>query len=68
MVSRDKYFEDDDDDFEGDVLILDPRQIEAHKAEVDFGKQVGRGDDFAEFEEQSDEIILNPNLDVIKKK
>jgi hypothetical protein len=28
---------------------------------------VGRGDDFADLEEQDDEIILNPNLDVVRK-
>jgi hypothetical protein len=28
---------------------------------------VGRGDDFADLEEQDDEIILNPNLDAVRK-
>jgi hypothetical protein len=69
MVWRDKYLGDDsDEDIEGDVLILDPRQVEGHKAEIDFSKQVGRGEDFTEFDEPGDEIILNPNLDAVRKK
>ena len=68
MISRTKYFDEDEEaDIEGDCLILDPRQVEGHKAEIDFGKMVGRGDDYDDLEEQGDEIILNPNLDAIRK-
>lgn len=67
MMSRAMYFDEEDEDIEGDCLILDPRQIEDHKPVVDFGKMVGRGDDYAEFEEKDDEIVLNPNPDYIKK-
>ena len=68
QIYRTKFEDEDDEaDIEGDCLILDPRQIEGHKPEFDFGKMVGRGDDFADLEEQDDEIILNPNPDVVRK-
>jgi len=34
----------------------------------DFEKQFGRGEDFTEFEEEKDEIIIDPNLDFVRKR
>jgi len=49
------------------VLYLDPEAPQKHIPGVDFKKQYGRGEDNAEFEEEKDEMILNPNHDVVKK-
>ena len=73
MQSREQFYDEDlmdDQDREGDVLILDPRrpwEIEKPKG-IDIGKMAGRGDDFTEFEEAKEEIILFPNKDYVKKK
>ena len=70
MQSRAQYYDEDFDDEvdkEGDVLYLDPRQPEKKIPGVGFGKLEGRGEDFTEFEEEKDEMILNPNPDFVKK-
>ena len=70
MQSRAQYYDEDFDDEldkEGDVLYLDPEAPQKHIPGVDFKKQYGRGEDNAEFEEEKDEMILNPNHDVVKK-
>ena len=75
MQSREQFYDEDlldDQDREGDVLILDPRrpwEIEKDKLKgIDMAKLAGRGDDFTEFEEVKDEIVLFPNKDYVKKK
>ena len=71
MQSRAQYYDEDFDDEldkEGDVLYLDPRQPEKHVPGFELSKQEGRGEDNTEFEEQKEEMILNPNPDAVKKK
>ena len=71
MQSRAQYYDEDFDndlDKEGDVLILDPREPQEKVPGFDMGKQAGRGDDFAELEEQKDELVLNPRLEAVKKR
>lgn len=71
MQSRAQYYDEDlfdDMDKEGDVLILDPTLPKEHVPGFAMGKQFSRGEDFTEFIEQGDELLLDPNVDAVKKK
>lgn len=71
MQSREEFYDEDlfdEADREGDVLILDPRQIKDHVPGFDMGKLFGRGEDFSEFVDKADELVLLPNKDAVKKK
>lgn len=70
MQSRADWADDDKDDkdLEGDVLILDPTQPPDHVPGPDFAKQFGRGEDFVDSDGEKDEIIIDPKLDLIRKR
>lgn len=71
MEGRDKYVDEDfleDLDREGDVLVLDPHSIPDHLPGFEMAKQYGRGEDFSEFIEPKDELIIEPNKDFVKKR
>jgi hypothetical protein len=65
MVGRDSGQIDPEADIEGDVLILHPDKIGKHLPEINFEKQLGRVEPTPIEEE---ELILDPNHDVIKPK
>lgn len=69
MQSREEYYDlsDDDREVEGDVLVLDPRQ-EKHVPGFDFGKMVGRGDDYVDSDHEAEEIVIMPKPDYVKKR
>ena len=50
------------------MLILDPTFLPDHLPGFKMDRQGGRGDEFAEFVEKTDELILEPNKDAVKKK
>lgn len=71
MQSREEYYDlsDEENDHEGDVLILDPRQTKDHLPGFDLAKMVGRGDDYeGDSDHAADEIIILPKPDFIKKR
>ncbi|CDW74037.1 UNKNOWN [Stylonychia lemnae] len=57
-------------DIEGDVLILDPDKIRKRVPGVDFEKQIPREAEKYESEDinMHQELILEPNIDVIRKR
>ena len=71
VEGRDKYFDqdlEDDMDKEGDVLVLDPRQVPDHVPRIEFSKQVGRGGYWSDEDREPDhdELLLEPNADFTK--
>lgn len=55
-----------DEDREGDVLVLSPRRPEKKLADIIFDKQTWRPE--LKTDEMQDELILEPNLEVVRKK
>ena len=54
---------DDEDDQEGDVLVLDPEKLQKHLPDIKFEKQLGRQEtrDVDEQDEQEgDVLVLEP--------
>lgn len=71
MQSREAWQEDDLDerDVDGDILILDPNQPPEHIPGPDFAKQLGRGgDEIVDSDGEPDELIIDPKLDLIRKR
>jgi hypothetical protein len=68
MVGRDdgKTDKDKELDQDGDVLVLDPEQIGRHIPGPDFDKALPRPPLFVEPHSDDDELILEPNHDIIK--
>ncbi len=62
-------FEDDrfEIEQEGDVLILDPAKLGKRLPQIDFKKMTGR-EDLQKIDEEKEELILEPDIDVIKKR
>ena len=63
-------FEDDrlEVEQEGDVLILDPTKLGKRLPQIDFNKMLGRADPLQKIDEEQEELILEPDIDVIKKR
>jgi len=66
MVGRDDEEIDKDADKEGDILILDPSKIGKRIPGFDIEKQIGRPEAPDRDEALDDELILEPNIDVIR--
>lgn len=67
MIGREpERDQDEEQDVEGDVLILNPEKIGKRLADIDFGKQLGRPE--PKVDELHEELILEPNIDTIKPK
>jgi len=58
----------DDEDLEGDVLILDPEKLGKRLPNLKFEKMLGRSDLNPIKEDDQEELILEPLIDLIKKK
>jgi hypothetical protein len=56
-----------EDDLEGDVLILDPEKLGKRLPDVNFDKMRGR-EDLNVIKEVDEELILEPLLDLVRKK
>lgn len=52
---------------EGDILILDPEKLGKRLPQIDFKKMIGR-DDLYKIDEEAEELILAPDIDLIKKR
>eukprot|EP00347_Sterkiella_histriomuscorum_P001067 403373456 len=70
---RDPYVDPDyllERDIEGDVLILDPQKPLPHLPDINFDKQLGREEEKFDSEDinMHQELILEPNIDAIRKK
>lgn len=58
-----------DDDIQGDILVLDPRQFGQHVPGVDFTKQQGRPNlEMIPEEGYGEELLLEPETDYLRKK
>lgn len=70
MQSREAWLDEDLDekDIEGDVLVLDPTLPPEHVPGPDFAKQVGRPEELIDSDGEPDEIIIDPKLDLVRKR
>lgn len=57
----------EEDDIEGDVLILDPEKLGKRIPAVLFDKQLGRYTGLDTIKEE-DELIIDPNIDAVRKR
>ena len=61
----------DDQDLEGDVLLLDPdKPGKRVVGNIGFERQIGRGDDRPDLADADNhaELVIEPNIDVIRKR
>ena len=68
MVGRDDKDEIDDDDLEGDVLILDPEKLQKRLPNLKFENYLGRPEPTKIDDEYDEQLILEPDINVIKKR
>ncbi len=60
----------EDQDVDGDVLILDPEKPKPHMPNINFDKQVPREVEKVDHEDANngEELMLEPNIDAVKKR
>jgi hypothetical protein len=53
---------------EGDVLLLDPNKPGKRLPDIKFEKQIGRPEEYKLDDDHREELIIEPNIEVVRKK